>query len=84
MIAEFRTHKAKFPIPGTLMVKSHQKCSCYEPIKEVWGLCAAFVGIAPDAASTIGTYIVHIDLTRIGRTVSWEELSLAVRSSRPS
>ena len=34
-------------------------------------VCATFVGIAPDAASTIGTYIVHIDLTRIGRTVSW-------------
>ena len=33
--------------------------------------CAVFVAIAPDAASTIGTYIVHIDLSRIGRTVSW-------------
>lgn len=34
-------------------------------------VCAGFVAIAPDAASTIGTYIVHIDLSRIGRTVSW-------------
>ena len=34
-------------------------------------ICAAFVAIAPDAASTIGTYIVHIDLSRIGRTVTW-------------
>ena len=34
-------------------------------------VCAGFVAVAPDAASTIGTYIVHIDLSRIGRTVSW-------------
>lgn len=34
-------------------------------------VCAAFVAIAPAAASTIGTYVVHINLSQIGRTVSW-------------
>lgn len=34
-------------------------------------ICAGFVAIAPDAASTIGAYIVHIDLSRIGRTTTW-------------
>ena len=33
-------------------------------------VCAGFVAIAPDAASTIGTYIVHINLSRLGSTVS--------------
>lgn len=33
-------------------------------------VCAGFVAIAPDEASTVGTYIVHVDLSRIGRTVS--------------
>lgn len=34
-------------------------------------VCATFVAVAPEAASTLGTYITHIDLTRFGRTVSW-------------
>ena len=34
-------------------------------------VCAGFVAIAPDAAATIGTYIVHMDLSKVGRTVTW-------------
>ena len=34
-------------------------------------ICAAFVAVAPEAASTLGTYITHIDLTKVGRTVTW-------------
>jgi hypothetical protein len=34
-------------------------------------ICAAFVALAPDAASTLGTYVTHMDLTRVGRTVTW-------------
>lgn len=32
---------------------------------------AAFVAIAPEAASTLGTYITHMDLDKVGRSVSW-------------
>ena len=34
-------------------------------------VCAAFVAIAPEAASTLGAYMTHIDLTKIGRSVTW-------------
>jgi len=34
-------------------------------------VCAAFVAVAPDAASTLGTYVPHIDLNKVGRSVSW-------------
>jgi len=34
-------------------------------------VCAAFVALAPDAAATLGTYITHMDLTKIGRPVTW-------------
>jgi hypothetical protein len=34
-------------------------------------VCAAFVAVAPDVASTLGTYITHIDLNKIGRSVTW-------------
>ena len=34
-------------------------------------VCAAFVALAPDAATTIGSYIVHMDLSKVGRTVTW-------------
>ena len=34
-------------------------------------VCAGFVAIAPDAAATIGTYIVHMDVSKVGRTVTW-------------
>ena len=34
-------------------------------------VCAGFVAIAPDAAATIGTNIVHMDLSKVGRTVTW-------------
>ena len=34
-------------------------------------VCAAFVALAPDAAATLGTYITHMDLTRVGRTITW-------------
>lgn len=33
-------------------------------------VCAAFVAIGPDAATTIGGYIAHIDLSKIGRSVT--------------
>ena len=34
-------------------------------------VCAAFVAVAPDVASTLGTYVTHIDLNKVGRSVSW-------------
>jgi hypothetical protein len=34
-------------------------------------VCAVFVALAPDAAATLGTYITHMDLTKVGRTVTW-------------
>jgi hypothetical protein len=34
-------------------------------------VCAAFVAVAPDVASTLGTYITHIDLNKVGRSVTW-------------
>ena len=34
-------------------------------------LCAAFVALATDAASTLGTYITHMDLNKVGRSVTW-------------
>ena len=34
-------------------------------------VCAAFVALAPDAATTIGSYVVHMDLSRVGRSVTW-------------
>ncbi len=37
----------------------------------IYVVCAAFVAVAPDAASTLGTYITHIDLNKVGRSVSW-------------
>ncbi len=37
----------------------------------IYIVCAAFVAISPEAASTLGSYITHIDLTKVGRTVSW-------------
>ena len=37
----------------------------------IYVVCAAFVAVAPDAASTLGTYVTHIDLNKVGRSVSW-------------
>jgi len=34
-------------------------------------ICAAFVALAPDMATTLGAYITHMDLSKVGRTVSW-------------
>jgi 2TM family of unknown function (DUF5676) len=34
-------------------------------------VCAAFVAVAPDIASTLGTDITHIDLVKVGRSVTW-------------
>jgi len=34
-------------------------------------VCATFVAIAPEAASTLGTYITHMDLNKVGRSVTW-------------
>ena len=33
--------------------------------------CAAFVALTPETASTLGAYIVHMDLSRVGRSVTW-------------
>ena len=34
-------------------------------------VCATFVAIAPEVASTLGTYITHMDLNKVGRSVTW-------------
>jgi hypothetical protein len=34
-------------------------------------VCAVFVALAPDAATTIGSYVVHMDLSKVGRTITW-------------
>lgn len=34
-------------------------------------VCAAFVAMAPEAASTLGTYITHMDLNKVGISVTW-------------
>ena len=34
-------------------------------------VCAGFVALAPEMATTLGAYIVHMDLTRVGRSVTW-------------
>lgn len=34
-------------------------------------VCAGFVRLAPDAATTIGGFIVHMDLSKVGRSVTW-------------
>ena len=34
-------------------------------------VCASFVAIAPDAATTIGSYIIHMDLNKVGRSVTF-------------
>ena len=33
-------------------------------------LCAGFVALAPETATTLGTYIVHMDLANVGRSVT--------------
>lgn len=37
----------------------------------VYATCAAFVALAPDAAATIGGYIMHMEPSKVGRTVTW-------------
>ena len=37
----------------------------------IYVLCAAFVALAPEAASTMGTYITHMDLAKVGRPITW-------------
>jgi len=34
-------------------------------------VCAGFVALAPETATTLGSYIVHLDLSKVGRTVTW-------------
>lgn len=34
-------------------------------------ICAAFVALAPEQATTLGAYITHMDLSKVGRTVTW-------------
>jgi hypothetical protein len=36
-----------------------------------YAVCAAFVALAPDAAATIGGYIMHMEPSKVGRTVTW-------------
>lgn len=37
----------------------------------IYIICAAFVAVAPDTAATIGGYIFHMDLSGVGRTLTW-------------
>ena len=37
----------------------------------VYAVCASFVALAPDAAATIGGYIMHMEPSKVGRTVTW-------------
>jgi hypothetical protein len=34
-------------------------------------VCATFVALAPNAATSIGGDIVHMDLSKVGRSVTW-------------
>ena len=34
-------------------------------------ICAVFVALAPDVATSIGSDIVHINLSGVGRSVTW-------------
>ena len=34
-------------------------------------VCATFVAIAPDAATTMGSYITHMNLREVGRSVTF-------------
>lgn len=36
-----------------------------------YAVCASFVALAPDAAATIGGYIMHMEPSKVGRTVTW-------------
>ena len=35
-------------------------------------ICAAFVALLPGSATSIGSDIVHINLSGVGRSVTWE------------
>lgn len=37
----------------------------------IYIVCAGFVAIAPESASTLGTYVTHINLAMVGRSVTW-------------
>lgn len=37
----------------------------------IYIICATFVAAAPDTAATIGGYIFHMDLSGVGRTLTW-------------
>ena len=37
----------------------------------IYLVCATFVALTPEAASTLGTYITHMDLNKVGRSVTW-------------
>jgi hypothetical protein len=37
----------------------------------VYATCAAFVALTPDAAATIGGYNMHMEPSKVGRTVTW-------------
>ena len=34
-------------------------------------VCAGFVALAPETATVFGSYIVHMDLSKVGRSVTW-------------
>jgi FtsH-binding integral membrane protein len=36
-----------------------------------YAVCAIFVALAPVTAVTLGGYIVHVDISSLGRTITW-------------
>jgi len=43
-------------------------------------VCAAFVALAPQAATAIGSYIFHLDLNKVGIVVTWENAFIGLAS----
>jgi hypothetical protein len=37
----------------------------------IYVICAALVAVAPATAASIGSYIFHMDLSGVGRTMTW-------------
>lgn len=43
-------------------------------------VCAAFVALAPQAATTIASYMFHLDLSKVGIVVTWEGAFIGMAS----
>ena len=43
-------------------------------------VCAAFVVLAPQAAMTIGSYMFHMDFSKVGIVVTWEGAFIGLAS----